>query len=229
MSLFPPSDRPTYEPSKRLVKFRNGSQAYLFSAEEPERLRGPQCLDSSTLVLMADGTEKPICDVRTGDSVATRRGPKNVMRAWMSSPEASVFRLSVSGGRNIIATGDHPVCVTPVALSIGTEGLGTKAGEQLLSNQNTASSSHMGISKRGNPSRMPIHHRNGDIHDNRLEPPKFSPILSIPDCTAREAQSIHRKRPLLQQERARRGTEHTGLQKRPLHCVVCGGEYREVL
>ena len=43
MSLFPPWDRPTYEPSKRLVRFRNGSQAYLFSAEEPERLRGPQC------------------------------------------------------------------------------------------------------------------------------------------------------------------------------------------
>ncbi len=35
--------RPTYEPSKRRVTWANGAIATLFSAEEPERLRGPQC------------------------------------------------------------------------------------------------------------------------------------------------------------------------------------------
>ena len=34
--------RPLYEPSKRRVTWENGAQASLFSAEEPERLRGPQ-------------------------------------------------------------------------------------------------------------------------------------------------------------------------------------------
>ncbi len=34
--------RPTYEPSKRLLTWENGALALLFSAEEPERLRGPQ-------------------------------------------------------------------------------------------------------------------------------------------------------------------------------------------
>lgn len=34
--------RPDYEPSKRRVTWANGAQAALFSAEEPERLRGPQ-------------------------------------------------------------------------------------------------------------------------------------------------------------------------------------------
>ena len=43
LSCFPPSQRPTYEPSKRLVTFHTGAVAYLFSADEPERLRGPQC------------------------------------------------------------------------------------------------------------------------------------------------------------------------------------------
>lgn len=38
-----PLGRPTYEPSKRRVVWPNGAQAILFSAEEPERLRGPQC------------------------------------------------------------------------------------------------------------------------------------------------------------------------------------------
>ena len=34
--------KPIYEPSKRRVTWENGAQATLFSAEEPERLRGPQ-------------------------------------------------------------------------------------------------------------------------------------------------------------------------------------------
>jgi phage terminase large subunit-like protein len=43
MNCFPPGQRPNYEPSKRLVTFHTGAVAYLFSADEPERLRGPQC------------------------------------------------------------------------------------------------------------------------------------------------------------------------------------------
>ena len=42
LNVFPPKLRPVYEPSKRRVTFWNGSTAYLYSAEEPERLRGPQ-------------------------------------------------------------------------------------------------------------------------------------------------------------------------------------------
>jgi phage terminase large subunit-like protein len=34
--------RPTYEPSKRKIEWINGSVAHAFSAEEPDRLRGPQ-------------------------------------------------------------------------------------------------------------------------------------------------------------------------------------------
>lgn len=42
LAVFPPGERPEYEPSKRRVTFANGARAYLYSAEEPERLRGPQ-------------------------------------------------------------------------------------------------------------------------------------------------------------------------------------------
>lgn len=38
----PPHFKPIYEPSKRRVIFPNGAQMHMFSAEEPERLRGPQ-------------------------------------------------------------------------------------------------------------------------------------------------------------------------------------------
>ena len=42
LSVFPSGERPEYEPSKRRVTFANGALATLYSAEEPERLRGPQ-------------------------------------------------------------------------------------------------------------------------------------------------------------------------------------------
>jgi phage terminase large subunit-like protein len=37
-----PLGRPAYEPSKRRLTWQNGAVATMFSAEEPERLRGPQ-------------------------------------------------------------------------------------------------------------------------------------------------------------------------------------------
>jgi predicted phage terminase large subunit-like protein len=42
LAISPPWNKPTYEPSKRRVTWDNGAMATLFSAEEPERLRGPQ-------------------------------------------------------------------------------------------------------------------------------------------------------------------------------------------
>ena len=43
LHIAPPWDRPVYEPSKRKLTWRNGAEALLFSADEPDRLRGPQC------------------------------------------------------------------------------------------------------------------------------------------------------------------------------------------
>lgn len=40
--ISPPWDKPEYQPSKRRVVWQNGSVAYMYSADEPERLRGPQ-------------------------------------------------------------------------------------------------------------------------------------------------------------------------------------------
>jgi phage terminase large subunit-like protein len=42
LTVAPPWCRPIYESSKRRLKWPNGAIATTFSAEEPERLRGPQ-------------------------------------------------------------------------------------------------------------------------------------------------------------------------------------------
>ena len=42
LAISPPWDRPLYEPSKRRLTWQNGAIATLYSADEPECLRGPQ-------------------------------------------------------------------------------------------------------------------------------------------------------------------------------------------
>lgn len=42
LAVFPPDQRPIFEPSLHRIRFTNGAQAQLFSAAEPESLRGPQ-------------------------------------------------------------------------------------------------------------------------------------------------------------------------------------------
>ena len=43
LSVSPDHDRPLYEPSKRRITWGNGAIANVFSAEDPEQLRGPHC------------------------------------------------------------------------------------------------------------------------------------------------------------------------------------------
>ena len=42
LSVFPEAERPVWQPSIRRVTFRNGAIATSYSADEPDRLRGPQ-------------------------------------------------------------------------------------------------------------------------------------------------------------------------------------------
>lgn len=42
LAVFPEHERPLYEPSKRRVTFASGAVATAYSADEPDRLRGPQ-------------------------------------------------------------------------------------------------------------------------------------------------------------------------------------------
>jgi phage terminase large subunit-like protein len=111
MAISPPDFRPKYEPTKRRLTWPNGSIAVCLSADEPDSLRGPQCLVSGTPVLMGDNSLKTIDSIVSGDYVKTRKGPQKVLKAWMSCHSADVYRLLDSSGRNIVGTNDHPVFV----------------------------------------------------------------------------------------------------------------------
>ncbi len=84
------------------------------SAEEPERLRGPQfnyawCLIGETPVLMENFTTKPLKDIKEGEYVRTRDGAKKVLASYLTKENADLYELLLMDGRVIIGTGEHPV------------------------------------------------------------------------------------------------------------------------
>lgn len=66
-----PEDRPVFEPSLRRLRFPNGAEATLYSAGEPESLRGPQFSHApgsgSERILCEPGARDSRCDYSTRD------------------------------------------------------------------------------------------------------------------------------------------------------------------
>jgi predicted phage terminase large subunit-like protein len=68
------------------------------------------CLVAETVISTPDG-EVEIQNIRAGDLVDTRNGPRRVVVSKMTDSDASVFRLETSDGRHLVGTGGHPVWV----------------------------------------------------------------------------------------------------------------------
>lgn len=73
-----------------------------------------QCMTGDTPVLMADGTERPLRDIRPGDEVATYDNDR-LMTAkilnWQSSGVDSVYKILTKSGKVIRANRRHPFFV----------------------------------------------------------------------------------------------------------------------
>lgn len=74
-----------------------------------------QCMVGSTPVLMADGTEKPLSDVRPGDVVATyedgRLSTSTVLQ-WKNQGSDQVYKIRMSSGTTVEANERHPFLVS---------------------------------------------------------------------------------------------------------------------
>lgn len=80
-----------------------------------------QCMTGDTQVLMADGSERNLRDVRPGDVIATyERGEitTSVVRNWANQGADSVFRIRMKSGTIVRANERHPFLV---ARNGGTE------------------------------------------------------------------------------------------------------------
>ena len=99
LKIFPKDERPRYEPSKRRVTFRNGSVATAFSADEPERLRGPNhdlaWLDECASWRYPTAYDMLMLGLRIGKHpravVTTTPKPVRIIRQLLAITDGSVY------------------------------------------------------------------------------------------------------------------------------------------
>jgi phage terminase large subunit-like protein len=102
LACAPPWCRPTYEPSKRRLTWPNGALATCYSADEPDRLRGPQhdlaWADELAAWRYADAWDMLMFTLRLGAKpravVTTTPRPKALVRQIFKSPTTVVTRGS---------------------------------------------------------------------------------------------------------------------------------------
>ena len=88
LACSPAYHRPLYEPSKRRLTWNNGAIATLYSADEPERLRGPQhdlaAVDELCSWLRPEAWSNLLCGLRQGQhpriAVATTPRPTRLIK-----------------------------------------------------------------------------------------------------------------------------------------------------
>jgi phage terminase large subunit-like protein len=108
LSVFPPAERPHYEPSKRRVTFKNGAMASAFSADEPDRLRGPNhdlaWADELAAWRYADAWDMLMFGLRIGKHprviVTTTPKPVSTLRSLLATKDGSVQVTSGSTYEN---------------------------------------------------------------------------------------------------------------------------------
>lgn len=113
LSCYPPSQRPEYEPSKRLLTWPSGAIALTYSAEEPDRLRGPQqeaaWCDEIATWKYPETWDNLLFGLRLGDSprivVTTTPKPVKLMRALVSDPLTVITVGSTYENRSNLAPG----------------------------------------------------------------------------------------------------------------------------
>jgi phage terminase large subunit-like protein len=112
LSVWPENQRPIYEPSKRRVLFHTGAMATLFSGEDPDSLRGPQCDTGGIDEIAAYAYAKEVWDMfsfglRLGRNpraiVTTTPRPTPIIRQLVNDPTTVVTRGSTYANRANLA------------------------------------------------------------------------------------------------------------------------------
>jgi phage terminase large subunit-like protein len=111
LAISPPWDRPRYEPSKRRLTWPNGAIATLYSADEPERLRGPQhdatWCDELGSWRYPEAWDMLMLGLRLGSDprvvVTTTPRPTKLIRTLLADPTAVVTRGSTYENRTNLA------------------------------------------------------------------------------------------------------------------------------
>lgn len=113
LAISPPWDRPNYEPSKRRLTWPNGAVATTYSADEPDRLRGPQhdgaWCDELAAWRYAAAWDNLMLGLRLGDDprcvVTTTPRPVKLIRDLVAGKDCMVTKGSTYENRGNLAAG----------------------------------------------------------------------------------------------------------------------------
>ncbi len=103
LTVAQPGFRPDYQPSKRRVVWPNGAQATIFSAEEPDRLRGPEhgaawCDEAAFYPLVQAVWDNLVFGMRMGATprviITTTPKPKPWLKELAKDPRTRISRAS---------------------------------------------------------------------------------------------------------------------------------------
>lgn len=134
LAVCPPWNRPKYEPSKRRLTWPNGTVATLYTADEPDRLRGPQhhwavCDELAAWRYIQDAWDMLMMGLRLGKdpqcAVATTPRPIKLIRELLKDPTVAVTRGNTYENRGNLA----PAFFTRILRKYE----GTRLGRQELS------------------------------------------------------------------------------------------------
>jgi phage terminase large subunit-like protein len=111
LAISPPNFRPVYEPSKRRLTWPNGAVASTFSAEEPDRLRGPQYdlawCDELAAWQYAEAYDQLQFGLRLGQNprqvITTTPRPTKLIKEIIKDPTTHVTRGSTYDNRDNLA------------------------------------------------------------------------------------------------------------------------------
>lgn len=126
------------------VKFFKPANPRAKALQHLECLVDCTCFSGEALVLMADGTQRPIAEVQSGDFVYTHLGrvkKVTAVNARVVMPDENVYKLSVGGfPGEVFVTGQHPfltlrgneTCLCGCGLPLFDEGTGKFKAEHRL-------------------------------------------------------------------------------------------------
>lgn len=111
LEVCPPDERPKYKKHERKLEWPNGAISLVFTADEPERLRGKQheklwSFPFETMVLTRSG-DRCIGGITIGDEVLTRAGWKPVVDT--ANYIGVTGTIALDDGTKLVGTGDHRV------------------------------------------------------------------------------------------------------------------------
>ena len=132
LAVCPPDERPLYKPSKRLLLWPNGARSLIFTADEPERLRGKQHMklwaDELAAWRFSESWDQARFGLRLGENpqavVTTTPKPIKVVKDILKDASTFLTRGSTYDNRSNLAEAFYSHIITKYE--------GTRLGRQEL-------------------------------------------------------------------------------------------------